>query len=151
LRKVLDEVCRDLGARIEEAGAEVECELDAEVLGEPRQLRQVFWNLIDNALKFRDPQHAPRIAVRLDPEPPADAPDQVHILVEDNGIGIPPDQAHSVFEAFRRVHPREQYPGMGLALAFCRKIVEGLGGRISVDSEPGRGSVFRVILPRAPG
>ena len=151
LRQVLDEVCRDLAARIQAAGAEVSCELDAEVLGEPRQLRQVFWNLLDNALKFRDPAHAPRIGVRVDPNPPAAMPDQVQVLVEDNGIGIPPDQAHSVFEAFRRLHPREQYPGMGLGLAFCRKIVEGLGGRISVESEPGRGSVFRVVLPRAPG
>lgn len=150
LRQVLEEVCRDLGARIEAAAAEVSCDLDAEVLGEPKQLRQLFWNLLDNALKFRDPQRAPRIRVRLDPAP-HDAEGQVHVLVEDNGIGIPPEHAQSVFEAFRRLHPREQYPGMGLGLAFCRKIVDGLGGRISVQSEPGQGSVFRVVLPRSGG
>ena len=71
------------------------------------------------------------------------------IRVKDNGIGIPEDQLDAVFEAFRRLHPRDVYPGMGLGLSFCRKIADSLGGEISVTSKEGEGSEFCVILPRA--
>lgn len=153
LAAVVEEVCRDLAARISGCGAEVSCELSGKVVGEPKQLRQVFWNLVDNALKFRDPQRPLQVRISLDrPARPADGAvqEQVVVLVSDNGIGIPADQLDRVFDAFHRLHPRDRYPGTGLGLSFCRKIVEGLGGRISVDSEPGRGSTFRVVLPRAP-
>ena len=83
-------------------------------------------------------------------EHPADAADDaVVVLVRDNGIGIPEDQREAVFEAFRRLHPSDAYRGMGLGLSFCRKIVEGLGGRIDVAVTTGEGSTFRVALPRA--
>jgi len=71
------------------------------------------------------------------------------VLVRDNGMGIPEDQLAAVFEAFRRLHPRDTHPGAGLGLSFCRKIVEGMGGQISVSSTLGEGSTFRVTLPGA--
>jgi len=121
-----------------------------QVLGSTKQLRQVFWNLLDNALKFRDPGRVPEIRVALASDAQETADDQVGVLVQDNAIGIPPDQLEAVFEAFRRLHPRDAYPGAGLGLSFCRKIVEGLGGQISVSSTLGQGSTFRVTLRRAP-
>ncbi len=154
LDAVLRDVQRDLAARISATKAEVTVEPLAKVSGNAKQLRQVFWNLLDNALKFRDPDRNPRLRIAVEEGgTQADASDEgaprVTILVEDNGIGIPQDRLESVFEAFCRLHPREQYPGMGLGLSLCRKIVERLGGHISVSSTPGEGSTFRVSLPRA--
>ena len=153
LDAVLKAVQQDLASVIASTGARVSVEPLGQVLGSTKQLRQVFWNLLDNALKFRDPGRVPEIRVTLATDAPeaADvADDQVSVLVQDNAIGIPPDQLEAVFEAFRRLHPRDAYPGAGLGLSFCRKIVEGLGGQISVSSTPGQGSTFRVTLRRAP-
>jgi PAS domain S-box-containing protein len=150
LDEVLRDVQKDLAARIAETGAEVTVEPLGRVSGNAKQLRQVFWNLLDNALKFRDPGRTPQLHIALQH---ADAPGKdaelVTVLVKDNGIGIPQDKLEAVFEAFCRLHSREEYPGMGLGLSFCRKIVERLGGRIGVTSTPGEGSTFRVSLPPA--
>lgn len=151
LDAILQDVQKDLANLISSSGASITVTPLGSVNGSHRQLRQVFWNLIDNAIKFRDPQRAPAIEITIadDAERPADtADDKVVVLVRDNAIGIPQDELEGVFEAFHRLHPRDSYPGMGLGLSFCRKIVEGLGGRISVTSEPGVGSTFRVVLAR---
>jgi PAS domain S-box-containing protein len=148
LDAVLEDVQRDLAATISETGASIAVEPLGEVLGSPQQLHQVFWNLIDNALKFRDPDRPPEIRVSLEKDAER-ADNRITVLVQDNGIGIAQDRLDGVFEAFRRLHPRDAYPGMGLGLSFCRKIVEGLGGEISVTSTPGEGSTFRVSLPSA--
>ena len=148
LDAVLEDVQRDLATTISETGARITVEPLGEVLGSPQQLHQVFWNLIDNALKFRDPDRPPEVRVSLEKDAER-ADNKITILVQDNGIGIAQDRLDGVFEAFRRLHPRDAYPGMGLGLSFCRKIVEGLGGEISVTSTPGEGSTFRVSLPGA--
>ena len=148
LDAVLEDVQRDLATTISDTGAKISVEPLGEVLGSPQQLHQVFWNLIDNALKFRDPERPPEIRVSLEKDAER-ADNRIAVLVQDNGIGIAQDRLDAVFEAFRRLHPRDAYPGMGLGLSFCRKIVEGLGGEISVTSTPGEGSTFRVSLPSA--
>jgi signal transduction histidine kinase len=86
--------------------------------------------------------------MRAEQAPRSDA--MAVILVRDNGLGFASEHEESVFDAFFRLHSREQYPGTGLGLSFCRKIVEGLGGAISVSSTVGEGSTFRVELPLAP-
>lgn len=164
LDKVLEEVRGDLADKIDASGAAVLHAGLPRVSGDPRQLRQLFWNLLDNAVKFRHPDRPPRIEVKPHAVPghgaggdageAGDAGDFVAIDVCDNGIGIPADQLEAVFDAFRRLHPRETYPGMGLGLSFCRKIVEGMGGDIRVSSQEGAGSVFHLRLPlaqQAPG
>ncbi|MCB1789251.1 MAG: PAS domain S-box protein [Gammaproteobacteria bacterium] len=148
LTDVVQALRADFAEQIAETGASLSVTGEGRVLGDPKQLRQVLWNLLDNALKFRDPERAPVIHVDIEPLDDDGAP-RICIDVSDEGIGIPEDQLEAVFEAFRRLHPRDQYPGMGLGLSFCRKIVDGLGGEISVTSELGRGSRFRVVLPRA--
>lgn len=148
LNTVLDDVCKDLATLIAKTDADISVQPLGQVLGNPKQMRQVFWNLVENALKFRDSDRKPEISVSLagDDDIPAD---RLAVLVRDNGMGIPEDQCAAVFEAFRRLNPRDTYPGAGLGLSFCRKIVEGMGGQIGVSSTLGEGSTFRVTLPRA--
>ena len=105
------------------------------------QLTQVFQNLIGNGIKFRG-QGAPTIQVS------AEVKDKDWTFsVQDNGIGIAPDQVENVFVIFRRLHTREEYSGNGIGLSICKKIIEHHGGRIWVESEPGHGSTFKFTLP----
>jgi len=111
------------------------------VNGDPTQLTQLFQNLIGNAIKFRGPD-----------------PPEVHVSaalrgrdwvfsVRDNGIGIEPQYAQRIFVIFQRLHGRNEYPGTGIGLSICQRIVARHGGRIWVESEPGRGSTFYFTLP----
>jgi light-regulated signal transduction histidine kinase (bacteriophytochrome) len=101
---------------------------------------QLFQNLIGNALKYRS-SDPPRIRITA-----ARGVDSWTIAVRDNGIGIDPADRENIFEPFRRLH-RKEYPGTGIGLAICKKIVERAGGKIWVDSQPGRGSTVRFTIP----
>jgi chemotaxis family two-component system sensor kinase Cph1 len=105
------------------------------------QLVQVFQNLIGNALKFRGAS-APVIRVSAEKKRR-----EWIFSVSDNGIGIAPEHAEIIFVIFKRLHTRAEYPGSGIGLAICQKIVERHGGRIWVESEPGKGSSFKFALP----
>lgn len=118
------------------------------VVGDPGQLRQLFENLIDNARKFQRPDAASAIAVTASP---AERDGYVAITVADNGIGIAPEYTHQIFGMFRRLHGTAQYPGTGIGLALCRRIVERHGGTIAVESVLGKGSRFIVQLRRHSG
>lgn len=146
LDTVLADVRKDLAARIDAQGAAIEIEALGQVLGDPKQLHQVFWNLVDNALKFADPSRPLEITITV--EPAESEPKDVTIRVTDNGIGIPEASLSQVFEAFYRVEPEAQGAGAGLGLSFCRKIVETAGGRIAVHSQLGQGTAFSVTLLR---
>jgi signal transduction histidine kinase len=105
------------------------------------QLTQLFQNLIGNALKFcKDRRPEIRVAAQRS------GPEWV-FSVQDNGIGIDPQYRDRIFLIFQRLHKREEYPGTGIGLAICKKIVEQQGGRIWVESEPGKGSTFKFTLP----
>ena len=146
LDHVLADVRKDLAVDIEAVGATISIEPLGKVLGNEKQVRQLFWNLVENAMKFREPGRSPQINVSL----ADDAVDgMLTVLVSDNGMGIPEDQLYAVFEAFRRLNPRDTHSGAGLGLSFCRRIVEGMGGEIRATSTPGEGSIFHVTLPRA--
>ena len=112
------------------------------VSGEPSQLGQVFQNLISNALKFRAPGVTPRVYVRAER-----IGSEWRFSVTDNGIGIESRHQDRVFGMFKRLHPRDAYPGTGIGLAICKKIVENHGGRIGIDSAPGGGCRFWFALP----
>jgi signal transduction histidine kinase len=106
------------------------------------QLTQLFQNLIGNGLKFRG-QAPPRIHVGCVREPWGGW----RLWVQDNGIGIAPEYHERIFVIFQRLHGRDSYPGTGIGLAICKKIVERHGGTIAVESEPGVGTTFSFTLP----
>jgi len=116
------------------------------VAADPVQLEQVFQNLLGNALKFRAPDRAPKVRITGSQED-----GRVTFRVSDNGIGIEPAYLDRIFVVFQKLHARDRYEGTGVGLALCEKIVRRHGGRIWVESEPGRGSTFRFVLPAAPG
>jgi len=138
---VLQCVLDHLHAAIADSGAVVTHDALPTVLADGSQLAQVFENLIDNAIKFRGGE-PPRIHVS------ARAQGTGWVFsVRDNGIGLDPGFAERIFVIFQRLHTRTEYPGTGAGLAICKKCVEGHGGRIWVESQPGRGATFVFTIP----
>jgi PAS domain S-box-containing protein len=159
LEAVVREVLSDLEVAVETSGVQVDVGPLPRVLASPVQMRQLFQNLIGNALKFRRPDVPPRISVssaRVD-EPAVEEDSQVNerrfweVTVADNGIGFDQKYAERIFGVFQRLHPRQEYAGTGVGLAICRKIVEKHGGSITAHGVPEQGATFRVRLPAAPG
>lgn len=130
-----------LGKTIRASGTEVSVGPLPVVIGEADQLTQVFENLIDNAVKFRRPDVAPKIRIWAVPE----RDDKWTVSVADNGIGIETSE-QDIFEIFRRLHTSDQYPGTGVGLAICKRIIRRLGGRIWYEPASGGGSIFRFTL-----
>jgi signal transduction histidine kinase len=133
---VLGEALRNLQPAIQESLALVTSDALPTVRADVTQLSQVFQNLIANAIKFHAAD-APRVHVSVD-----DLGHEWRFSVRDNGIGIEGQYAQRVFGIFQRLHTRQEYPGTGIGLAVCKRIVESHGGRIWVESELGKGSVF---------
>jgi light-regulated signal transduction histidine kinase (bacteriophytochrome) len=138
----LRQALSNLQAAIEESGAQVRSDPLPSMMGNPAQLVQLFQNLVSNAIKFR-----------------GDRPVEIHVGVErltgeyrfwvrDNGIGIESPHIEGIFRLFQRVENGAGRSGSGIGLANCKKIVEHHGGRIWVESEPGRGSTFFFTIPR---
>ncbi len=141
LGQVLTAVVANLEAPIRESGAVIDWSGLPLVAGRAPEIMQILQNLISNAIKYRGPE-TPRveIAARLDGG-------ECVVSVRDNGIGIPAEYHETIFHPFKRLHGRE-YPGTGIGLALCRRIVERSGGRIWVESQPGSGSAFFFSLPQ---
>ncbi len=110
--------------------------------GDHSQLEQLLQNLISNAIKFHKHDAPPRVHVAAHTDG-----DHWLISVEDNGIGIESRFADRIFAIFQRLHTRREYPGTGIGLAICKKIVERHGGRIWMQSTPGKGTTFYFTLP----
>ncbi len=139
--RVLDEAIANLEAAIHETAAVITRDSLPVVNADRTQLMQLLQNLIGNAIKFRR-EEPPRVHVA------ARRSDGDWLFsVRDNGIGIEPKHADRVFILFRRLHDSQAYPGTGVGLTICKRIVERHGGRIWVESEPGRGSTFSFTLP----
>ncbi|HUE77101.1 MAG TPA: ATP-binding protein [Longimicrobiales bacterium] len=140
--RVLLRVLDDLAPAIEEAGAEVTHDPLPTVQADAMQLGQVFQNLVSNAIKFRSPAAGPRVHVSAER-----GPEKWVLSVRDNGIGIEREYAERIFVLFQRLHSRSEYPGTGIGLSICKKIVEQHGGRIWLESEPGAGAAFHFSIP----
>jgi PAS domain S-box-containing protein len=134
----------NLQAMIAETQGEVKAGELPRVLADESQLVQLFQNLVGNALKFHS-QEPPRVEVAAEPQ----GPEWWRFTVKDNGLGIDPQYFERIFIIFQRLHGREEYPGTGIGLAICKKIVERHGGRIGLESRPGGGSTFWFTLPAA--
>ena len=140
----LGQACADLRACITEADTQISHGPLPTVLGDADQFAHLFQNLIGNAIKFRS-QAAPRVHVSAE----QNGPEWV-FSVRDNGIGLDTQFADRIFMVFQRLHAREDYPGTGIGLAVAKKIVEHRGGRIWVESEPGKGATFHFTVPASP-
>jgi PAS domain S-box-containing protein len=148
--KVLLAALTNLKVALAESGAALTHDPLPAVRGDALQLVQLFQNLLGNALKFRGP--APpkiHISVARQPADPGSDTEAWVFCVRDNGIGIEPQFFERIFVIFARLHTRDEYPGVGIGLAICKKVVERHGGRIWVASQPGHGSQFYFTLPVA--
>lgn len=148
LRETLGDVLAPLGLRAHQKGLELICHILPEapdvLIGDPGRLRQIIVNLVGNAVKFTEEGE---IVVTVKTEDGAPHDQRLHFTVTDTGIGIPADKHHLIFEAFTQGDSTttRQFGGTGLGLAICKQLVEMMGGRIWVESEAGRGSVFHFI------
>ena len=141
LGTMLNEALANLRLVIEESAAKISHGRLPTVAADARQMGRLLQNLISNALKFRS-DTPPRIQVEA-----VRHGEEWVISVADNGIGIPPGKTEHIFTMFQRLHTREEYPGLGIGLAVCKRIVERHGGRIWVESKQGEGACFYFSLP----
>lgn len=139
---VFDQVLKNLQVAIEESGALATSDELPTVRADAGQLLQVFQNLMANALKFRC-EGIPRVHVSAQ-----EFGEHWRFSVQDNGIGIEAQYADRVFVIFQRLHTRQEYPGTGIGLAICKRIVLRHGGKIWFESEPGKGATFFFTLPK---
>jgi len=157
LNEVVHGVLQDLEATITETGASIIIKGLCLVRGEKRQLRQLFHNLIGNALKYRKPDITPEVTINCSIKTPLDKVpsllpqyrDENYCLIEiiDNGIGFEQQYAEKIFQVFQRLHGRSEYPGTGVGLAIVKKVVTNHNGYITAEGEPNNRATFRVLLP----
>ncbi|HYE57288.1 MAG TPA: CHASE domain-containing protein [Rhodothermales bacterium] len=152
---VVEDVTQDLWTRLQETGGRVEADSLPTIRADAMQMRQLFQNLIGNALKFHRDGVPPLVRVRAERARITGADglgglDGWRITVQDNGIGFDERYAGRIFAPFQRLHTRGNYEGTGIGLAICRRIAERHGGRIYATSTPGEGSTFTVELPLNP-
>jgi PAS domain S-box-containing protein len=141
LAECADRALYALDVQIQKSGAEITRDALPDVLGDHTILTQLYQNLIGNALKFAEPGRKPEIHLTCERKE-----NQWILGVRDNGIGIKPEYHEQIFAPFKRLHGCDEYEGTGIGLAICRKAVERHGGRIWVESEPGRGTHFKFTL-----
>lgn len=148
LQAIVTDVLRDLETTIEQQGGTVVVSTLPTLAADPVQMRQLFQNLIGNALKFHEPGTAPfvKITSRLEHGESAAYPIYA-IAVADHGIGFEEKYIDRIFQPFQRLHGAQRYEGTGMGLAICRRIVERHGGAINATSQPGLGATFTISLP----
>lgn len=155
LNKLVTEVLDDLDVVIRETGTSFAIDSLPSLAGDPVQLKQMFQNLISNAIKYRRTDTPPEIAITLESaacdcfDTEDRHADHIVVKISDNGIGFDESLFERIVEPFQRLHGRSEYPGSGIGLAIVDNIVKRHGGKLSAASEPGRGSTFCVELPRA--
>jgi signal transduction histidine kinase len=140
--EVLKLVTGDLAVSIAESGAVITHDPLPTLMADQTQLAQLFQNLLSNAIKFRRPEATPRIHLSARQQD-----GEWRLSVRDNGMGIEPRFFVRIFIVFQRLHTRDEYPGTGIGLAICKKIVERHGGNLWVESQPGNGSTFHFTIP----
>lgn len=145
LHTIVEEVVSDLEARIEDTKGTVEISSLPTVWADATHMRQLFQNLIGNALKFHRPDVPPVVKVYAKRPKPLDK--MYTIYIEDNGIGFDEKYVDRIFSVFQRLHGKEEYEGTGIGLAVCRKIAERYGGTITAASKKGSGSTFKFSIP----
>lgn len=152
LENIVAEVLIDLETLTTRVGASIQCDQLPIIEGDPTQIRQLFQNLIGNALKFHKIDSPPHVRIFCEEQPPMANPSTdtipvCRIGVQDNGIGFEQQYANRIFGVFQRLHGRDEYEGTGIGLSICKKVVERHGGTITVTSSLGMGTTFHIELP----
>ena len=156
LSEVVNNVLSDFELEIEETGAQIEIDHLPVIEANASQMSQLFHNLLSNAIKFRKKEVTPVISIRQkalnsDEKQTYEllpSHDYFLISIADNGIGFEQVYAEKIFQLFQRLQGKFEFPGTGIGLSICKKIVSNHDGKIFVNSEPGKGSVFSIILPK---
>lgn len=148
LEDIIANVLSDMQICIQETDAEIEVGDLPDLEADPTQMRQLFQNLIGNAIKFRKEDVPPAVRIEGEIVQEGDNEECCRITVEDNGIGFDEQYLDKVFTIFQRLHARSEYRGSGMGLALCDRIVKRHGGSITAESERGKGATFIVTLPR---
>lgn len=144
LRDEIDLALNDLSEAINEANAEIRIDVPhVKFRADRSQFARLTHNIVSNAIKYRKPEQAPRVDIVASP---ADG-GAISIAFADNGIGFEGKYGQMIFEPFKRLHPKAQYPGTGIGLAICKSIADRHGWRLSVKSQPGEGATFFVVIP----
>lgn len=149
LNNIIKMVLSDLEVSLQESGGKVTVNPLPEVIADPLQMRQLFQNLIGNALKFHKPDTPPVIEVYANNSTPRENSFVTfcEIVVKDNGIGFEEKNSERIFGVFQRLHKQSEYEGTGIGLAICKKIADRHNGQLTVESKPGSGASFKVQLP----
>jgi len=142
LKEVVSQARYSLLVSIRETGAEITTGPLPDLEVDPLKMSLVFQNLLSNAIKFRQPGRNPSIHIEARKEA-----GEWQVSVRDGGIGFDPKYSEKIFGAFQRLHAKSQYPGTGIGLAICKRIIEGHGGRIWAEAHPGAGAAFHFTLP----
>ena len=140
--QLVQTIIAEIAPTVEAVQAEVAIQSLPTVIGKPSQLRQLFQNLLSNALKYHAADRVPQVTISVERQEK-----DWRFSIQDNGIGIEPTYFDEIFQIFHRLHSREDYPGTGIGLATCKKIVENHNGRIWVASEPSVGTTVYFTLP----
>jgi signal transduction histidine kinase len=138
---IVEEAMSNLKTAMDESNAVVTYNKLPTIMSDPQQIISLFQNLIDNAIKFRS-NKAPRVRISADRKG-----NEWIFSIRDNGIGIDPENFEKIFVMFQRLHGSADFPGTGIGLSICKKIIERHGGRIWVESEPGKGATFFFVIP----
>lgn len=154
LGKIMKDVLVDVELIIEEKKAHISSDRLPVINGIAQQLHQLFYNIIGNALKFCTENPVISIGCRNLPASDIQRYEELHprinyieLSIRDNGIGFEQKYAGQIFTIFKRLNPKERFEGTGIGLALCKKIVDNHHGVISAESEPGKGTIFRIVLP----
>jgi len=157
---VLQNVWIDFELAVQEKNAKIVIEKLPIVKAVGLQMNQLFYNLVSNSLKFTNPEVEPRITVSSTvvsheylagyTSSPLLETNYHHIVFSDNGIGFEKDYENRIFEIFKRLHTQNIYPGSGIGLALCKRIILNHHGVLFAESEPGKGSSFHIFLPAVP-
>ena len=152
LQELVTEVLSDMEVEIEKCGAQIRVDALPKLRGIPSQMRQLFQNLVSNAIKFRKPDCCPTVSIYATANPTILGESGVshyRIVIEDDGIGFDGKYADDIFIVFKRLHSYHEYEGTGVGLSICKKIVDRHNGRISAESSPNKGARFIIDLPMA--
>ena len=154
--KCIESVIADLEVKIEESKTIIKCDKFPEIEAYPSQIKQLFNNLIGNAIKFRKPETVSTIHITNAPIGPEDynnlslvkGTNYIKIIITDNGIGFDQEFSEKIFMIFQRLNGKAEYSGSGIGLAICKKIVDNHHGFIYANSESGKGATFTILLPQ---